>query len=149
MGCDHIGLALMVTLSVFQSTHPGWGATGIVAEIFDRAPKISIHAPRVGCDPGLSDFQHQQVFYFNPRTPGGVRQFTFCVYRFITRFQSTHPGWGATNREWGCGWYCRNFNPRTPGGVRRILLHLDFFDSHISIHAPRVGCDRNILCNLL
>ena len=33
------------------------------------------------------------------------------------------------------------FNPRTPGGVRRII-GVDFhFQTEVSIHAPRAGCD--------
>ena len=33
---------------------------------------------------------------FNPRTPGGVRPLTHRPPCFQARFQSTHPGWGAT-----------------------------------------------------
>ena len=56
---------------------------------------ISIHAPRVGCD----------------RVPYGI---------IIPdpKFQSTHPGWGATTMSASESMTCR-----------------------ISIHAPRVGCD--------
>ena len=55
---------------------------------------------------------------FNPRTPGGVR------HRGVENpfghiwFQSTHPGWGAT--------------------IRRRVIRIRI---HVSIHAPRVGCD--------
>ena len=34
----------------FQSTHPGWGAT-FGKDSADRKDYVSIHAPRVGCDP--------------------------------------------------------------------------------------------------
>src|SRR5699024_5127293 len=56
----------------FQSTHPVWGATeSLDDEECDKV--ISIHAPRVGCDS-----QHWDMFpakwYFNPRTPCGVRR---------------------------------------------------------------------------
>ena len=34
--------------------------------------------------------------YFNPRTPGGVRQGTLFADSRDFKFQSTHPGWGAT-----------------------------------------------------
>ena len=37
----------------------------------------------------------------------------------------------------------RNFNPRTPCGVRRRVPHLHRRGRAISIHAPRVGCDRS------
>ena len=101
----------------FQSTHPAWGATngleGAILSFF-----ISIHAPRVGCDPAN-----------NRPNP------------FKAIFQSTHPAWGATGclskvnssnlisihaPRVGCD-KCYNsrrvhfhyFNPRTPRGVRR------------------------------
>ena len=66
--------------------------------------------------------------YFNPRTPGGVRR---CVY--ITRPRPLD-----------------DFNPRTPGGVRLIANQLPYNIIHISIHAPRVGCDWSPLpCSVL
>ena len=103
---------------------------------------ISIHAPRVGCD-AASDAGFPRGINFNPRTPGGVR---LCARqlggRKAVRFQSTHPGWGATKYRHSLGWAYVYFNPRTPGGVR---LSARFFVSssmiEISIHAPRVGCD--------
>ena len=101
----------------FQSTHPVWGATQGPAG--PQGPKgISIHAPRVGCDqgnrrqpPGRSDF--------NPRTPCGVRPTA------------------ARTRELSS----RDFNPRTPCGVRPTLTLPSSRQLRISIHAPRVGCD--------
>ena len=33
----------------FQFTHPVWGATLAMAK-FDKVGRVSIHAPRVGCD---------------------------------------------------------------------------------------------------
>ena len=101
---------------------------------------ISIHAPRVGCDLtcyyGCGHLPH-----FNPRTPGGVRPqpvVSASVAAYISihaprvgcdnlgggvkakapGFQSTHPGWGATNRAFSYTCICTYFNPRTPGGVR-------------------------------
>ena len=102
----------------FQSTHPVWGATmsvvwGVMCGI------ISIHAPRVGCD---------VLYWYRDTTEKG--------------FQSTHPVWGATNLPearvsldtfqsthpvWGATW--RTGPPKGRGWG-------------ISIHAPRVGCDR-------
>ena len=101
---------------------------------------ISIHAPRVGCDL-FSVSLSTSPFYFNPRTPRGVRRHLSAVSR-IDRF---------------------DFNPRTPRGVRRLeknkfALKIAFQSTHpawgatcffatairrraISIHAPRVGCD--------
>ena len=79
--------------------------------------RISIHAPRVGCD------VHARIAcatfpYFNPRTPRGVRRSEINANEKANLFQSTHPAWGATHRR------------------RRFGRYMD-----ISIHAPRVGCD--------
>ena len=103
---------------------------------------ISIHAPRAGCDFIFSTI-HQLHTDFNPRTPGGVRRSTRGTacgtadfnprtpggvrlkavkdHRAALRFQSTHPGRGAT----------------IPTPIRRC-------SSWISIHAPRAGCDKNL-----
>ena len=81
----------------FQSTHPARGATGQIychsaehiyfnprtprgvrREDVDNCPtntKISIHAPREGCD-GAADIGSPDTTNFNPRTPRGVRQQT-------------------------------------------------------------------------
>ena len=106
--------------------------------------RISIHAPRVGCD--IQD----------------------CLHHFgVEQFQSTHPAWGATvsmMQAWsdcmisihaprvGCDrcrdppvWRSWHFNPRTPCGVRRAFPSTYGGRSRISIHAPRVGCDRSWL----
>ena len=51
----------------FQSTHPVRGATD--TENQDKTmSRISIHAPREGCDTGRT-CAWRQVRYFNPRTP--------------------------------------------------------------------------------
>ena len=101
---------------MFQSTHPGWGATYFNSQVSDDV-KVSIHAPRVGCD---SVWSVAPCVYssFNPRTPGGVRLNLTMIPFFIE---------------------C--FNPRTPGGVRRDALWTAFCSQCVSIHAPRVGCD--------
>ena len=102
---------------------------------------ISIHAPRVGCDIPMRG-SLTSASNFNPRTPGGVRPGA-CENESITtkRFQSTHPGWGATWRCPPCRGHILHFNPRTPGGVRRRILSALCRIYQISIHAPRVGCD--------
>ena len=53
-----------------------------------------------------------------------------------------------------CIWYQSyksiiDFNPRSPRGERLIWVAIEDADTHISIHAPRVGSDiRRILCIL-
>ena len=101
----------------FQSTHPVWGAT-FSTKHPGKVSKISIHAPRVGCDvppwrdpstlalfqsthpvwgatPGRT-CQHTPQRHFNPRTPCGVRPSGSCSFSTMISFQSTHPVWGAT-----------------------------------------------------
>ena len=56
--------------------------------------------------------------YFNPRTPRGVRRLAAEYLVFRQQFQSTHPARGATQTG------------SQTGGLK-----------HISIHAPREGCD--------
>ena len=102
----------------FQSTHPAWGATlRLLRRGGDRG--ISIHAPRMGCDSWF---------------------FTFA--RYYPSFQSTHPAWGATRIPYKCTLHLRNFNPRTPHGVRPCRKQSNYKPQQISIHAPRMGCDK-------
>ena len=123
----------------FQSTHPVWGATTVPAAA-DPVKEISIHAPRVGCDPRTRGPRHT-VNNFNPRTPCGVRPQKCTISSVPLEFQSTHPVWGATIT---CEYYhvrFQNFNPRTPCGVRPRAASVEGQEGQISIHAPRVGCD--------
>ena len=84
--------------------------------------RISIHAPREGCDDGLADKILSNTD-FNPRTPRGVRLFVMIGWLMDDLFQSTHPARGATiGASPGAGGPC------------------------ISIHAPREGCDIFLHC---
>ena len=102
----------------FQSTHPVWGATSHRRSRSCYRP-ISIHAPRVGCDVPVKR-----------------------IASFSGSFQSTHPVWGATCDFLDAQAQHSYFNPRTPCGVRHIQLVGTEDNNLISIHAPRVGCDR-------
>ena len=129
---------------VFQSTPPVWGATD-VAQGGVGGSHISIHAPRVGGDLGVSitagaarDFnprppcggrhQHgrcsgQKSGHFNPRPPCGGRRNKGLHWHFRRLFQSTPPVWGATRAGCpGAAWVF-HFNPRPPGGGRRRRTH--------------------------
>ena len=103
-------------MSKFQFTHPGRGAT--VSESVKGIPRrVSIHAPREGCDLELFGFffarlvsihaprEGCDIYYliyfaakvcFNSRTPGGVRPASLSNTRSFLTFQFTHPGRGAT-----------------------------------------------------
>ena len=100
----------------FQSTHPVRGATrgGITLELGQR---ISIHAPREGCD-----LRHRNL--------GGGQ----------SRFQSTHPVRGAT-QDGGRTQNAQQFQSTHPvRGATRGRCGADV-GQRISIHAPREGCD--------
>ena len=103
---------------VFQSTQPEWAATGQPDDKALGAYFISIHAARVGCDQRQS-YVLLTSYYFNPRSPSGLRLHK-VTYAFIcVLFQSTQPEWAATD----------------------IDLDANELET-ISIHAARVGCDR-------
>ena len=120
----------------------------------------------MGCDLVILIIEFS-LLSFNSRTPCGVRpeirlnnisaqlfQFTHPVWGATTivinkeessTFQFTHPVWGATPLppspllRWG------RFNSRTPCGVRHKVLMLLSLFLRVSIHAPRVGCDKQNL----
>ena len=103
---------------LFQSTLPGWGAT-VVLVAFGLDGDISIHAPRMGSDYGTR---------YN------------TAYSLL--FQSTLPGWGATGRILGHG-FSVGFQSTLPGWGATGVLHRPIAGrTSISIHAPRMGSDR-------
>ena len=93
-----------------------------ISEVVTTALTVSIHAPREGCDSRRA-IAGVVVRSFNSRTPGGVRRCRPIARPGIGMFQFTHPGRGAT----------LNFS----GGEDNRL---------VSIHAPREGCDSNRSC---
>ena len=78
----------------FQFTHPVWGATTDSPRLRD-VTRVSIHAPRVGCD-GEYQMPKMKKDRFNSRTPCGVRQDHRQETHQRQLFQFTHPVWGAT-----------------------------------------------------
>ena len=105
---------ILAVMPEFQSTHPVWGATKAFYNL-KTAWRISIHAPRVGCDSG---HRHPQ----------------WCH----RRFQSTHPVWGATPWKTYKGPKRLNFNPRTPCGVRQLYTQVK--DPATEDFNPRTPC---------
>ena len=125
---------VVITIAMqFQSTHPARGATHI-SRLNQLLNKISIHAPREGCDRHRPCI-HERAGDFNPRTPRGVRPLqlvrvvlergisihapregcdcTFCRAAVSPAlFQSTHPARGATT------------------GMGRVALQLIFQSTH-------------------
>ena len=118
VGCDE-STAYRAGLTTEISIHaPRVGCDGYCLSC-NTGFDISIHAPRVGCDNTARTFSSGWS-YFNPRTPCGVR----------------HGGHTY-------GGKCHDFNPRTPCGVRRVAYATINHINVISIHAPRVGCDKS------
>ena len=137
-GCDRFRIVPSPTLSKFQFTHPGRGATYEYLKLYltpefqfthpgrgatlgggqrGVRPVVSIHAPREGCDAcGYTWPYHHSAFQFTHPGRGATHLQMFDPYP--TKFQFTHPGRGATT----CfGHLCRT--------------------DVVSIHAPREGCD--------
>ena len=85
--------------------------------------RISIHAPRVGCDTSaVGDLD--DTADFNPRTPGGVRQTVYHASTHLLHFNPRTPG-GVRPGQNAAEIRQRDFNPRTPGGVRHIRFDYD------------------------
>ena len=61
-------LILRRSPTIFQSTHPVRGATPLPPAIGTEQLRISIHAPREGCDVEVMAYQWPSI-NFNPRTP--------------------------------------------------------------------------------
>ena len=78
---------------------------------------------------------------FNPRSPDGERLIQFSATAIIIEFQSTLPGWGATNQQSKPTITSNNFNPRSPDGERPAIHPSLGACLIISIHAPRMGSD--------
>ena len=93
-GCDRRTLVIPSSFDGFQSTHPLRGAT-LLCLRRAKNKRISIHAPLAGCDKPPNQAQ-VKIFYFNPRTPCGVRPPSPPQSSKLRSFQSTHPLRGAT-----------------------------------------------------
>jgi len=128
-----------ITLIIFQSTLPAWGATRRADEALDGVP-ISIHAPRVGSD-------HSTVLpltsslNFNPRSPCGERHYRDYLKAEVDNISIHAPRVGSDGKSEESRELAENFNPRSPRGERpRSGIRAPAALS-ISIHAPRVGSD--------
>ena len=145
----------------FQSTHPVRGAT-CVPQV--RQVRVRNFNPRTPCgvrrrlllisiscknfNPRTPCGVRRRLLLisiscknFNPRTPCGVRLKNSMILIPHQIFQSTHPVRGATILCYRYKGKYKDFNPRTPCGVRRFTAACNACAVHISIHAPRAGCD--------
>ena len=81
-------------VTVFQSTLPVWGAT-VRHRLRVSAEPISIHAPRVGSD-AMSASTCATSASFQSTPPGWGATEPVAFYAMFKTFQSTPPAWGAT-----------------------------------------------------
>ena len=81
---------------------------------------------------------------FNSRTPCGVRLKWRKWRGAIKAFQFTHPVWGATKDSQGRT-DCEMFQFTHPVWGATDQCHNNPYSTNVSIHAPRVGCDRERL----
>ena len=141
-GCDLLPITIFLGFLNFNPRTP----RGVRPRFRRRGSPscyISIHAPREGCDKSqtlassffIAHFNPRtprgvrrtplsvsnSPIHFNPRTPRGVRRDSSTTTASNTKFQSTHPARGATDR-----------------------LLTDIGEDGISIHAPREGCDSKL-----
>ena len=139
MGSDAIASCAPLLTITFQSTLPGWGATQ-AGSLAPPQSAISIHAPRMGSDAGRKP-RPTSVRNFNPRSPDGERRSPCTPLRPVNAFQSTLPGWGATDdgREFLAVLDISIHAPRMGSDLAR---HERAPRIRISIHAPRMGSDR-------
>ena len=132
-------MSVMLSGSIFQSTLPGWGATGdgnqptVATAISIHAPRvgsdaghpvparldgrISIHAPRMGSD-NEQEVAKTEAETFQSTLPGWGATRIGGFDGSVFKFQSTLPGWGATPPPWQWSPPQSNFNPRSPDGER-------------------------------
>ena len=159
-----MGSDLLVVSSIssqqFQSTLPGWGATGAMG-VERRHERISIHAPRMGSDSAgrwvdITTIPFQSTLpgwgatapcratvpapsNFNPRSPDGERHGPRDPNPRYNGFQSTLPGWGATSSSRPCRCRGRYFNPRSPDGERLIADKLAMTGTEFQSTLPGWG----------
>ena len=84
---------------------------------------ISIHAPREGCDL-RPNTRVTASFYFNPRTPRGVRHWTGAVVPYFISY----------------------FNPRTPRGVRPLRPSTQASEHEFQSTHPARGATLSVNC---
>ena len=129
----------------FQSTHPLRGATVFVV----RGPKWTIfqstHPLRGATRPRVR--HPSPVYYFNPRTPCGVRPTIPTGTRSAGTFQSTHPLRGATLCGSGSREHVEFQSTHPLRGATSITLTEPSAEA-ISIHAPLAGCDSSNGCKM-
>ena len=117
MGSDTPGCATSPLSSLISIHAPRMGSDR-QHEQDDADDCISIHAPRMGSDRRRGPARGRAARHFNPRSPDGERPVAAATIDKRAEFQSTLPGWGATEEMKSHLNEYRHFNPRSPDGER-------------------------------
>ena len=109
--------------------------------IDDTCRRISIHAPRMGCDLAQTVKKSGNILFQSTHPVWDATSLFDCfsivplfqsthpvwdatrywlLYQTSQQFQSTHPVWDATSWPATLSKYRSHFNPRTPYGMRHI-----------------------------
>ena len=162
-GCDQAQMAITLSDGNFNPRTP-CGVRLREVDINNDCPLISIHAPRAGCDGIASDHSPPTLIFQSTHPVRGATPTAAGTITVNAQFQSTHPVRGATPSHSGGVQADMTFQSTHPvrGATnfsRRFTTSRERFqsthpvrgatqrerkpcaDSHISIHAPRAGCD--------
>ena len=109
--------------------------------------RVSIHAPREGCDRRAISVQTRSiVFQFTHPGRGATTNGESSID--FEAFQFTHPGRGATGMLLPC--MCREmFQFTHPGRGATEERTRAKSEAGVSIHAPREGCDRRRISRII
>ena len=140
VGCDPSIRSTVFSSTLFQSTHPSWGATGDTHIVDSDNGNFN---PRTHRGVRLKKFLRHiyKFYYFNPRTHRGVRRGLPSPSPQYPQISIHAPIVGCDNPFFVPFWCQKDFNPRTHRGVRLYFLQAHNASIVISIHAPIVGCD--------
>ena len=167
MGSDPAFIIFLPKFKIFQSTLPGWGATGAGCR-GEMAVRISIHAPRMGSDetmPGTNDITYISIHAprmgsdmrranSSPRRPISIHaprmgsDAVFAMPQVWWRISIHAPRMGSDPAVWVSIIATLLFQSTLPGWGATRHGNVEHHRQVISIHAPRMGSDHNIFSPL-
>ena len=100
----------------------------------------------MGCDDDIRTYGFN-VYYFNPRSPNGLRHYRKLAIAKDFIFQSTQPEWAATRYSRTVIWILsfQSTQPEWAATYKELIHYAGFL---ISIHAARMGCDVKVCVSL-
>ena len=139
MGCDGIKYCVIMSIVIFQSTHPH-GVRPPCGPRWTMPWRYFNPRTHMGCDDRGAAYCRPSA-NFNPRTHMGCDWRIVSALVYNLRISIHAPTWGATPREWSCPCQRLYFNPRTHMGCDgpvRIQLSLTSLNFNPRTH---MGCD--------